>query len=112
MVLRIELSQPNEFRRKLRGKSRLLPYRSLSKIVFVVEVFVLIVISIVSIGLVTYVRRWHHEVKRSSLDLPYAHDDEPFLELVDRTYRNDELFEWEPPSPVRGDPREHGFMGI
>lgn len=44
--------------------------------------------------------------------LPYARNDEPFLQLVNRTYPDDELHEWEPMSPVPGKPGEPGYMGM
>lgn len=44
-------------------------------------------------------------------DLPYARDEEDFLELIPRRYSDEDLFEWEPAVPVVGDPDEPGYMG-
>lgn len=60
---------------------------------------------------VRYVRRNDIVMTKETDDLPYAHDDEPFLQLVDRTYRDDQLHEWEPPSAVQADPESLGYMG-
>lgn len=44
-------------------------------------------------------------------DLPYAGDDEDFLQLVPKTYSAYDLFEWQPPPPIKGDPNEPGYNG-
>lgn len=44
-------------------------------------------------------------------ELPYAQDNEPFLQLVDKTYSDADLYEWEPAPPVPSDPNEPGYMG-
>lgn len=44
-------------------------------------------------------------------DLPYARDDEPFLQLVDSKYPDEDLYKYEPPSPVYSDPNSPGYMG-
>lgn len=44
-------------------------------------------------------------------NLPYARDDEPFLQLIKSTYRDDQLHEWLPRSPVQGNSSEPGYMG-
>lgn len=48
---------------------------------------------------------------KEQIELPYARDDEPFLELVPRSYPPEMLHEWEPASPVHGNPDEPGYMG-
>lgn len=47
-----------------------------------------------------------------SESLPYVSDDEPFAHLVDKTYNDRDLHEWEPAPPVHSDPNEPGYMGI
>lgn len=43
--------------------------------------------------------------------LPYARDDEPFLELIEKRYNDSQLFEWEPAVSLPHDPNEPGYMG-
>lgn len=42
----------------------------------------------------------------------YVSDDEDFLQLVDKTYNDNLLFEWEPAPPLHQDPNEPGYLGI
>lgn len=42
----------------------------------------------------------------------YVSDDEDFLPLVDKTYNDKLLFEWEPAPPLHQDPNEPGYLGI
>lgn len=44
-------------------------------------------------------------------DWTYAKDDEPFLQLVPKTYSDSDLYEWESAPPVPSDPNEPGYMG-
>lgn len=63
------------------------------------------------------VRSLRSEVNESALtgqrndDLPYAGDDEDFLQLVPKTYAAFDMLEWQPPPPIIGNPKEPGYNG-
>lgn len=38
-------------------------------------------------------------------------DDEPFLELVNETYRDEDLVKWSPAPVLTGNPDEPGYLG-
>lgn len=44
-------------------------------------------------------------------DLQYATDDEPFAQLVNQTYDDKYLFEWEPAPPIPHKADEPGHLG-
>lgn len=44
-------------------------------------------------------------------DLPYATDDEPFLHLVNKTYNDEDLHEWEPATYNGTRPGDPGHLG-
>lgn len=41
----------------------------------------------------------------------YADDDDEFLQLIDKTYRDEDLVEWNPKLPPVNDENEPGFLG-
>lgn len=43
---------------------------------------------------------------------PYINDDEPFLELVNKTYADKDLHVWEPAAPLPSVPDAPGDLGI